>query len=75
MEALTTQLQVALNPAYQLPELDYCLKKVGVKAIIAPETFRKQNHYQMLMNLVPDVKNNSTNSLKSIIIASDKNLA
>lgn len=66
--------QVALNPAYQLPELDYCLKKVGVKAIVAPEKFRKQNHYEMLMNLVPNVNNNSINSLKNIIIASDKKL-
>lgn len=66
--------QVALNPAYQLPELAYCLKKVSVKAIIAPEKFRKQNHYEMLMNLVPDCNNNSNNSLKNIIIASDKKL-
>lgn len=67
-------LKVALNPAYQLPELDYCLRKVGVKAIIAPEAFRKQSHYQMLMSLVPDLKSNKTNALRNIIIASDKNL-
>lgn len=66
--------QVALNPAYQLPELDYCLSKVGVRAIVAPESFRKHNHYQMLMSLVPDVKDNSMNSLKNIIIATDKKL-
>lgn len=50
------------------------MKKVGVKVIVAPESFRKQKHYEMLMNLVPDVKSNSMNSLKSIIIASDKKL-
>lgn len=66
--------QVALNPAYQLPELDYCLKKVDIKAIIAPESFRKQKHYEMLMTLVPDIHNNSINSLKHIIIATDKKL-
>lgn len=66
--------QAALNPAYQLPELDFCLKKVNVKAIIAPESFRKQKHYEMLMNLVPDTKNNSLNSLRNIIIATDKKL-
>jgi medium-chain acyl-CoA ligase, mitochondrial len=63
-----------LNPAYQLPELDYCLKKAGVKAIVAPESFRKQNLYEMLMNLVPDVRSNSVNSLQNIIIAADSKL-
>ncbi|KAG5671142.1 hypothetical protein PVAND_001355 [Polypedilum vanderplanki] len=66
---------VTLNPAYQLPELDYCLKKVKVKAIIAPEYFRKQQHYQMLKTLVPDVNKNTNNSLKCIIIKSDKQLS
>jgi hypothetical protein len=63
-----------LNPAYQLPELDYCLKKVGVKAIIAPESFRKQKLYEMIMTLVPDVKSNAANSLQNIVIACDKKL-
>jgi hypothetical protein len=66
--------QVALNPAYQLPELEYCLNKVGVKAVIAPETFRKQNHYEMLMKLTPNVGNQPVKSLEHIIIASDKKL-
>ena len=60
-----------MNPAYQLPELDYCLKKVEVKAIISLESFRKQNHYAMLMNLVPKDKEGS---LTNVIINSDKKL-
>ena len=67
-------MKVALNPAYQLPELDFCLEKVGVKAIIAPEVFRKQEHYRMLMNLKADAKSRSRDSLESIIIATDKPL-
>ncbi|KAL7026290.1 hypothetical protein ACKWTF_013836 [Chironomus riparius] len=66
---------VTLNPAYQLPELDYCIKKVGIKAIIAPEEFRKQKFYEMLKALVPDTKNNSSSPLRHIIINSDKNLS
>ena len=73
---------VAMNPAYQLPELDFCLKKVEVKAIIAPETFRKQKHYEMLAELIPNLKNstngrvegNNKNSLRNVIIYSDKKL-
>lgn len=49
---ITPLFQVSMNPAYQLPELDYSLKKVDTKAIIAPEVFRKQKHYEMLMSLM-----------------------
>ena len=71
-----------MNPAFQLPELDYCLKKVEVKAIIAPESFRKQKHYEMLTTLLPSLKqsknglieNNDVNSLRHVIIHSDKKL-
>jgi hypothetical protein len=31
--------QVNINPAYQTTELQYCLTKVKVKALIAPESF------------------------------------
>lgn len=64
-------LQVALNPAYQEPEMDFCLKKVGVKAIIAPESFRKQKLYEMLMNLK---RSGSASALQHIIIATDNKL-
>jgi medium-chain acyl-CoA ligase, mitochondrial len=70
-----------MNPAYQLPELDFCLKKVDVKAIIAPETFRKQRHYEMLATLLPGLKSsrsrsieNDRNSVRNVIIHSDKKL-
>lgn len=74
---------MALNPAYTIPELDYCIKKVDIKAIIAPEVFRKQKHYNMLTHLVPDMTHsksgsndweNKKSSLKKVIIKSDKKL-
>jgi medium-chain acyl-CoA ligase, mitochondrial len=79
---LTKFFQVALNPAYVLPELDYCLKKVEIKAIIAPESFRKQKHYEMLSALLPTLKEsvngkiakNENYSLRNVIIHSDKKL-
>lgn len=42
---------VALNPALQVPEVDYSIKKVGVKAIITTEQYKTQNYYKMLMEL------------------------
>jgi fatty-acyl-CoA synthase len=73
---------VTLNPAYTIPELNYCINKVSVKAIIAPESFRKMQYYEMLSTLIPDLKNsssgkiqnNSVNSLRNVIIHSDKKL-
>ncbi|CRK94406.1 CLUMA_CG007913, isoform A [Clunio marinus] len=72
---------VSLNPAYQIPELDYCLKKVNVKVIIAAESFRKQKHYEMLSTLLPNLKHskggvieNKENSVRHVIIHSDKKL-
>ena len=70
-----------MNPAYQLPELDYSLKKVDVKAIIIPETFKTQKYYEMLSTLIPSlthskshIDDNHVNSLKRIIVYSDKKL-
>ncbi|CAG9807976.1 unnamed protein product [Chironomus riparius] len=39
---------VTLNPAYTINELNYCLEKVGIKAVIAPEVFRTQKYFDML---------------------------
>lgn len=70
-----------MNPAYQLPELDYCLKKVEVKAIIIPESFRTQKYYEMITELIPSMKvsgqniqDNNVNSLRNVIVVSDKKL-
>lgn len=70
-----------MNPAYQLPELDYSLKKVDVKAIIVPEEFRTQKYYDMLATLLPNLKHskshiedNNVNALRHVIVVSDKTL-
>jgi medium-chain acyl-CoA ligase, mitochondrial len=70
-----------MNPAYQQLELDYCLKKVEIKAVIAPESFRKQKHYEMLSALVPELNGSvsgsvqsAKSSLRNVIIHSDNKL-
>jgi fatty-acyl-CoA synthase len=65
-----------------VPELNYCINKVGVKAIIAPETFKTQKYYDMISTLVPDMKNstgqkienNQNNSLQHVIIYGENKL-
>lgn len=70
-----------MNPAYQLPELDYSLKKVDVNAIIIPEEFRTQKYYDMIDTLIPslqhsgvNIRDNQVNSLRNVIVYTDKNL-
>ncbi|XP_020288680.1 acyl-CoA synthetase family member 2, mitochondrial [Pseudomyrmex gracilis] len=42
-------IAVAINPAYQQNEVEYCLQKVGVKAIVSPAAFKTQNYPKMLL--------------------------
>lgn len=76
-------ISVGLNPAYQVPEIDYCIKKVGMKAIIATEEFKKQKYYNMMTELLPQmssapsgarVVNGSLPSMERVIIDSNKKL-
>jgi fatty-acyl-CoA synthase len=70
-----------MNPGYQLPEVEYSLRKVDVKAIIMPETFKTQKYYEMLATLIPSlatskttIEGNTVNSLKHVIVYTDKHL-
>ncbi|KAJ6641823.1 Medium-chain acyl-CoA ligase ACSF2, mitochondrial [Pseudolycoriella hygida] len=58
-------ISVAINHAYQTPEMAYCMKKVGIKAIVASEAFKTQNYYDMLCNIVPEIRNSSDGIIKS----------
>ena len=46
---------VNINPAYRLFELEYVLKKVGCKAIIAAENFKSSEYLNMLNSLAPEI--------------------
>ncbi|PSN55071.1 Acyl-CoA synthetase family member 2, partial [Blattella germanica] len=73
---------VNINPAYQIPELNYCLNKVGVKALIASEKFKSQNYHQMVEAIAPEIntcqpgklKSKNLPELKSLIFISEKYL-
>ncbi|XP_035779450.1 medium-chain acyl-CoA ligase ACSF2, mitochondrial-like isoform X1 [Anopheles albimanus] len=75
-------ISVGINPAYQIPELEYSLNKIGARAIIAPEGFRQANYYGMLSHIAPELASSPAGqlvskavpSLKSVIIDSAKKL-
>ena len=72
---------VCINPAYQPLELKYALNKVGVKALVASESFRKKDYYSILNEVIPDlsnfkeaefIKSPEVPTLESIIMISDE---
>lgn len=71
---------VALNPAFQVPEVEYSFKKVGVKAVIITEAFKTQNYYKMLVELFPEMQRDNARiskegfEMEKIIVDSDERL-
>ena len=48
-------IQVNINPAYRLSELEFTLNKVGVKALIAAERFKTSDYVAMVEALAPEI--------------------
>jgi len=61
---------VNINPAYQPAELLYCLNKVGVAALVAAESFKSQNYYNLLSSVVPEVETSKAGQLASKAVPS-----
>uniref|UniRef100_A0A4W4F1R4 Medium-chain acyl-CoA ligase ACSF2, mitochondrial n=1 Tax=Electrophorus electricus TaxID=8005 RepID=A0A4W4F1R4_ELEEL len=59
------QHDVSVNPAYQLKELEYALRKVQCKAIVCPSQFKTQRYYGMLRQLCPEMDTASPGGLRS----------
>ncbi|EDS37635.1 AMP dependent coa ligase [Culex quinquefasciatus] len=58
-------ISVVINPAYQIPEIEYAIKKVGVKAIYIPERYLSQRYYEMLAQLAPELATSKPGELQS----------
>ncbi|KAK5645289.1 hypothetical protein RI129_006589 [Pyrocoelia pectoralis] len=73
---------VTLNPAYTAQEMEYCINKIDVKAIICPDTYRKLNFYEKLCKIIPNLEqqtagklnNERTSSLSTIVLLSERKL-
>lgn len=74
-------VSVSINPAYQIPEIEYCINKVGMKAIVTTENFKTQRYHEMLSEIFPELQAGQTKidnenypTMKRIIVDSNKRL-
>jgi fatty-acyl-CoA synthase len=58
-------IQVNINPAYRLSEIEYTLKKVGVKVLVSAEKFKTSNYAGMIETLAPEIATSKPGELKS----------
>ena len=54
---------VNINPAYRLSELEFCLKKVGCRALITAERLKNSDYLSMLRALAPELDACAANNL------------
>uniref|UniRef100_A0A672YMU0 Medium-chain acyl-CoA ligase ACSF2, mitochondrial n=1 Tax=Sphaeramia orbicularis TaxID=375764 RepID=A0A672YMU0_9TELE len=57
------QQDVSLNPAYQVKEVEFTLKKVQCKAVVCPTSFKSQNFCEMLREICPEINTTPTETL------------
>ncbi len=58
-------VQVNINPAYRLSEVEYVLNKVECKALITAETFKTSDYIEMIGTLAPEAAKSIPGDLKS----------
>lgn len=56
---------VSVNPAYQVREVEYALRKVACNAIVCPTQFATQKYCGMLRDICPELDNCAPGGLKS----------
>ncbi|KAM3859616.1 medium-chain acyl-CoA ligase ACSF2, mitochondrial [Diretmus argenteus] len=56
---------VSVNPAYQVQEVEYALRKVGCKAVVCPTQFKTQKYCDMLRQICPEIESCSPGDIKS----------
>ncbi|XP_048846611.1 medium-chain acyl-CoA ligase ACSF2, mitochondrial-like [Brienomyrus brachyistius] len=47
---------VSVNPAYQLQEVEFALRKVQCHAVVCPTQFKTQKYYEMLRKICPEME-------------------
>ncbi len=56
---------VTINPAYRLSEVEYTLNKVGVKALVAAESFKTSLYADMVDSLAPEIAGSRPGTLEA----------
>lgn len=54
-----------MNPAYQLTEIEYMLKKTRAKGIVILDNLKTLQHYSILCSICPELATSSKGELKS----------
>ena len=58
-------IQVNINPAYRLSEVEYTLNKVGVKALVCARAFKTSDYVRMINELAPELATSPPGELQS----------
>jgi fatty-acyl-CoA synthase len=56
---------VTINPAYRRSELEYTLRKVGVKALVAADRFKSSDYTAMVEDVAPEIAGSTPGALRS----------
>ncbi|CAN7937315.1 unnamed protein product, partial [Ixodes hexagonus] len=56
---------VNVNTAYQIPELEFCLNHTECAAVIMADKFARQDYYQMLLQIAPELERSVAGELKT----------
>ena len=56
---------VAMNPAYQLVEIEFMLKKTKCKGILMLDNFKTLQHYKILTHICPELLTSAKGELNS----------
>ncbi|XP_039978569.1 medium-chain acyl-CoA ligase ACSF2, mitochondrial-like isoform X2 [Xiphias gladius] len=59
------QQDVSLNPAYQVKEVEFVLKKVQCKAVVCPTHYKTQKFCEMLREVCPEIDMTPAGMIKS----------
>ncbi|XP_037113064.1 medium-chain acyl-CoA ligase ACSF2, mitochondrial-like isoform X3 [Syngnathus acus] len=58
-------IQVSLNPAYQLKEVEFTLRKVQCKALVCPSSFKMQKFCDVLRQICPELSTSPPGAMRS----------
>ena len=65
---------VNINPAYKKSELEYCIRKVGLKSLIFATQFKTSSYKDIVRELIPELVKQRKEALKLVGLPSLKSL-
>ena len=63
---------MCLNPVLEAPEIEYCVNKTGIKALVCADEFKHHDYYESLLTIAPELENCDPGKLKSTKVPSLK---